>query len=127
MPGLPITGARLTAMGRKWKRSGSWPDTKWPPSARRTPGPEEEVGVAEEDAEGEDVSLEPGANGCADPWSTSRPTLLRLAVQGGQVGADGWARQVLGQEVSRVGSPDDLEECEMTSTQPLLDPQLSHR
>ena len=70
---------------------------------------------------------EPGGNGGADPWSTSRPALLRLAVQGGQVGADDWAGEVLGHEVSRVGSPTDLEEREIASTQPLLNPQLSHR
>ena len=71
--------------------------------------------------------LEPGVNGRVDLWRTSRPALLELAVQGDEVGADGWAWEVLGQKISGVGSPTDLEEREMTSMQPLLDPQLSHR
>ena len=71
--------------------------------------------------------LEPGVNGRVDLWRTSRPALLELAVQGDQVGADCWAREVLGQKVSGVGGPTNLEEREMTSTQPFLDPQLSHR
>ena len=75
----------------------------------------------------EEVKLEPGVDGSIDLWCTSRPALLELAVQGGKVGADCWAREVLGQKISGIGSPTDLEEREMTSTQPLLDPQLSHR
>ena len=92
----------------------------------------EEVGeLAEEELveeEGEVAArLKPGVNGRADLWCAGRPALLELAVQGDQVGADCWARKVLGQKVSGVGGPTNLEEREMTSTQPLLDPQLSHR
>ena len=112
---------------------GSWPGDA-PPRRQRLRRlvvvlqPREEVaGVAEEDAVEEGGGLEPGVNGGVDLRSTSRPTLLEFAVQGGKVGADNRAGEVLGQKISRVGSPTDLEEREMTSTQPLLDPQLSHR
>ena len=83
--------------------------------------------VVEEDAVVGEDELEPGVNGGADLRGTSRPTLLEPAVQGGQVGADCRAGEVLGQQVGGIGSPTDLEEREMTSTQPLLGPQLSHR
>ena len=68
------------------------------------------AGVAEEDAVEEEDGLEPGVNGGVDLRSTSRPTLLEFAVQGGKVCADNRAGEVLGHEVSRVGSPTDLEE-----------------
>ena len=53
--------------------------------------------------------------------------MLGAELQGGEVGADGWARKVLGQQVCRIGGPTDFEEGEVTSTQPFLDPQLPHR
>ena len=52
--------------------------------------------------------------------------MLGAELQGGEVGADGWARKVLGQQVCRIGGPTDFEEGEVTSTQPFLDPQLTH-
>ena len=87
---------------------------------------EEVDAEAEEVAEEEAVGLEPGVDGRIDLWRTSRPALLELAVQGDKVGADCWAREVFGQKMSGLGSPTDLEEREVASTQPLLDPQLSH-
>ena len=82
--------------------------------------------AVEEDVVEEEEGSEPGVNGGADSRRAGRPTLLKLAVQGGQVGVDNRAGEVLGQEVSGVGGPTDLEEREMTSTQPLLHPQLTH-
>ena len=84
------------------------------------------AGVAEEDAVEEEDGLEPGVNGGVDIRSTSRPTLLEFAVQGGQVGADYRAGEVLGQQVGGIGGPTDFEEREVTSAQPLLHPQLAH-
>ena len=71
--------------------------------------------------------LEPGVNGRSDLWRARWPALLRLALQGLKVGADYRAREVLGHQVGGIGGPDDLVEREMTSPQPLLDPQLTHR
>ena len=82
--------------------------------------------VAEGNEEEEDSASEPGVDSGADPWGARRPTLLCLAVQGGEVGADHWAGEVLGQQVRGVGSPADLEQREVTSSQPLLHPQLAH-
>ena len=72
-------------------------------------------------------ALEPGVNGRSDPRCARWPALLRLAMQGLEVGADYRAREVLGHKVGGLGSPDDLVEREMTSSQPLLDPQRPHR
>ena len=66
--------------------------------------------AVEEDVVEEEEGSEPGVNGGVDPRCAGRPTLLELAVQGGQVGVDNRAGEVLGHEVSRVGSPTDFEE-----------------
>ena len=113
--------------------SSSWPggSTQRPQEllllevGRQPPGDTAEP--VEEDIVEEEGELQPGVNGGVDLRSTSRPTLLEFAVQGGKVGADNRAGEVLCHEVSRVGSPTDLEEREMTSTQPLRHQQLTHR
>ena len=72
--------------------------------------PEDAADTVEEDIAEEEDGLEPGVDGGADPRCAGGPTLLELAVQGRQVGADDRAGEVLGHEVGRVGSPNDLEE-----------------
>ena len=97
-------------------RSSSWPDSsaQWPQEPRpleveRQP-PEDTAEPVKEDIVEEEEGLQPGVNGGADPRYAGGATLLELAVQGRQVGADDRAGEVLGHEVGGGGSPNDLEE-----------------
>ena len=71
---------------------------------------EEVAGTVGEDPVEEEGGLEPGVDGGADSWRAGRPALLKLALQGRQVGVDYRAGEVLGHEVGGIGSPDDLVE-----------------
>ena len=111
------------AVGRAPPRSGR---PQCPRLVEKLLVPQEVDAVAEVHERG-GRALEPGVNGRSDLWRARWPALLRLALQGLKVGADYRAREVLGHQVSGIGGPDDLVEREMTSPQPLLDPQLTHR
>ena len=111
-PGLPITGAIPRSVARRWEvERSSWPGgstqrSQWPlllGVGRRLL--EDVAGTVEEDPVEEEGGLEPGVDGGADSWCAGRPALLKLTVQGRQVGVDYRAGEVLGHEVGGIGSP----------------------